>query len=306
MLLFHQVVLACFAAVLMSVTSIVDANELLIFGGTLVNDLGQPIEGAQIQFWHTDPNGNYKHPDFVTSGPLLDTFQYFGTSEPTTADGKFDFTTYRPGIYSQRPIAHIHYKVWHKGQDRLTSQFYFRDEGHTQFPEPLQLDLVPYETMNGTVVANAMVSNKTIVLNFGLGGALSQTPSQTAGPYYPAVDFFDFDSDLTTVSTMEEGTKTPSAAPTEPPVASFTNGPSSLPPTSLPPVTPPPPTTTAPVTPTTTTSPISTTVASSSGDTATNSVSQSSEMDDGTASSSNSYAYLNIVSWLTAALAFGI
>jgi hypothetical protein len=156
------------------------------------------LEGAQVQFWHTDENGNYKHPGFNTRGlALLSNFQYFGTAT-TANDGSFQFKTYRPGIYSARPIAHIHYKVWWNGSDVLTSQFYFADEGTTQ-PLLLQLDLLEQED-------GSLHTNKTITLNMGLGGSEPITPSQVEGPFYPVVDFFHMDSDMTVLTPDEQGT----------------------------------------------------------------------------------------------------
>lgn len=187
---------------------------LFRFNGRLINDLGEPMEGAMVQFWHTDDNGNYNHPQFNTGGvPLVSYFQYFGTAT-TAGDGTFDFKTYRPGIYAARPITHIHFKIWWEGDDILTSQFYFMDENRAQ-PPSLQLALLPQE--DGTVI-----TNKTIVVNMGLGGSEPITPSQTAGPFYPVVDFFGYDSDMTVVTPLEgpedsNPATTISAIPTGPP-----------------------------------------------------------------------------------------
>lgn len=174
---------------------------VLLFNGRVINDLGKPLEGAEVQFWHTDENGNYDHPNFSTGGtPLLSDFQYFGTAT-TDSDGGFVFKTYRPGVYPQRPVTHIHYKVWLDGNDVLTSQFYFVDENTSQ---PASLQLTLEEQDDGSVA-----TNKTIALNLGLGGSEPITPSQQAGPFYPTVDFFNFDSDMTVVTADEErGTPT--------------------------------------------------------------------------------------------------
>jgi hypothetical protein len=196
-----------------------DGLSVLHFRGKLLNDQGEPLSGAQVQFWQTDENGNYNHPQFSTGGvPLEDDFQYFGTSS-TEDDGSFDFRTYRPGIYSERPVTHIHYKVWWQGNDILTSQFYFADEGLTQFSDLLQLELSSKDD-------GSQLTDKTIVVDLGLGGTLPITPTPAEGPYYPVIDFFGFDSDMTNVSAIEqkptsEGTQAstaPSPAPNTTPV----------------------------------------------------------------------------------------
>jgi hypothetical protein len=179
---------------------------LLLFNGRVLNDQGEPLDGAQVQFWQTDRNGNYDHPGFNRNGMDLDTdFQYFGTAM-TTENGFFQFLTYRPGIYQARPITHIHYKVWYQEQDIFTSQFYFADEGFTQFSPLLQLDLLPQD--DGSVL-----TNKTIVVDLGLGGSELITPSQQEGPFYPVVDFFGLDSDMTNLAKLEQGTPSPTRAP---------------------------------------------------------------------------------------------
>jgi hypothetical protein len=173
---------------------------VLVFNGRVVNDLGEPLEGALVQFWQTDENGNYHHPNFNLGGEsLLPFFQYFGTAT-TSADGSFVFKTHRPGIYAQRPISHIHYKVWWKGSNVLTSQLYFVDENTSQ---PLSLQLTLQEQEDGS-----LVTNKTIALDLGLGGTEAITPSQTEGPYYPVVDFFGLDSDMTVVTADEQAAGT--------------------------------------------------------------------------------------------------
>jgi Dioxygenase len=193
---------------------------VLVFNGRVVNDLGEPLEGALVQFWQTDENGNYDHPNFNLGGEtLLPFFQYFGTAN-TSEDGSFVFKTHRPGLYPQRPISHIHYKVWWKGSNVLTSQFYFIDENTSQ-PPSLQLTLQEQED-------GSLFTNKTIALDLGLGGTEAITPSQTEGPFYPVVDFFGLDSDMTVVTadeqaagttidggdTVEEGADPVTAAPT--------------------------------------------------------------------------------------------
>lgn len=210
----YILLLVCLAAAIAAV--VVNGEEpkkspVLVFNGKLINDLGEPIHGAHVQFWQTDNNGNYKHP--ASGAVTLDErFQYFGTAM-TAEDGSFLFRTYRPGMYPQRPITHIHYKVWVAGNDILTSQFYFQDEGFTQFSEMLQLELT------AGALDDTVVTSKTIVVDLGFNGPLTLTPSQQEGPFYPVVDFFALDSDLTNVTVPHgandnvQGTPTPETTP---------------------------------------------------------------------------------------------
>lgn len=183
----------------------------ILFQGRLLNDLGQPIHDAQVQFWQTDQNGNYNHPDDAGgTSVIVPTFQYFGTAT-TDANGTFQFKTYRPGLYTSRPITHIHYKVWVNNNDVLTSQFYFSDESAAaRYPESLILDLL---TANSTdSQGSVFVTNKTVVVNLGLGGSEPATPTQVQGPFYPVVNFFSYDSDLTSTDELS-GTPSPVMQP---------------------------------------------------------------------------------------------
>lgn len=173
------------------------SNPHVLFYGTLRDDVGKPVENAQVQFWHADYNGNYYHPKDDLDGYelLSDTFSYFGTAE-TDALGDFTFKTFRPGIYPSRPITHIHFKVWHHGQELLTSQFYFDDENASlMFDDMLVLKL--QESVQDDSGNSISYATKTIVVNMNLGGLEKLTPVQTEGPFYPIVDFFDVGNDMT-------------------------------------------------------------------------------------------------------------
>lgn len=194
------------------------AQELpfLVFNGILLNDLGEPVPGAQVQFWQTDQAGNYNHP--AQGGVTLDpNFQYFGTAT-SAEDGSFFFLTRRPGLYSARPVTHIHCKVWVNGTDVFTTQFYFADE-NTSFSNLLQLELEEVLTSDGDSAIKTFATNKTMVIDLGLGGDFGPlTPSQAAGPFYPRVDFFDFDSNMVNVTLLERpGTPVPTDSPSSVP-----------------------------------------------------------------------------------------
>ena len=190
-----------------------DPEERIVvyFHGKVYNDLAEPLVGAKIQFWHTDRRGIYNHPqDLQSRGnpELLEDFTYFGTSE-SDENGDFQFTTYRPGIYTGRPMTHIHYKVFSQDDnetltERLTSQFYFQDENHQQYGPMMQLNLVPLDqktTESGNRI-RYFETHKLIVVDMGLNGNTTLTPSQQEGPFYPLVDFFDVGNDLTNNTSM--------------------------------------------------------------------------------------------------------
>jgi hypothetical protein len=149
-------------------------------------------------------------------------FQYFGT-DATDANGDFEFLTYRPGVYPNRPYSHFHFMVWLNdpvvGDDgeaplpALITQFYFRDES-PPFPDILQLDVTEVDPsmykfgsyVNGTIVvdANPSLTGNTL---------LPTSPKQPEGPFYPVPQFFSMDNDLTTADDMATQTTYPTVAP---------------------------------------------------------------------------------------------
>jgi protocatechuate 3,4-dioxygenase beta subunit len=108
-------------------------GDILNLSGMVVNTEGEPLAGAIVEIWQTDPNGRYKHPGDSTPGERDPRFQYWGAAI-TTTDGTFYFRTLVPGAYNPRP-AHIHYKVLQDGNIILTSQIYFmKAEERTELP----------------------------------------------------------------------------------------------------------------------------------------------------------------------------
>lgn len=204
-------------------------NPPLKFNGNLRNDLGQPVENAQIQFWHADYHGNYFHPEDDLEGKELmkDSFSYFGTAT-TDADGDFDFNTYRPGIYISRPVTHIHFKVFYEGSELLTSQFYFEDENVWRWYDQMQILRQEEGVDNDGNVF--LFTNKLIVVNMKLGGNTKLTPSDVEGPFYPLVDFFDVGSDMTSgLLRRFYGSESPTMAVTIEPTREPTRRPSRMP-----------------------------------------------------------------------------
>ena len=200
----------------------------LLFHGTLLNQQGAAIQNAKVQLWQTDLNGNYLHPASGAAlnpispdhASIVSNFQYFGT-DATDSDGHFEFLTYRPGVYPNRPYSHFHFMVWLNDVDNggytqaLVTQFYFKDE-LPPYPEMLQLDVVKVESdsdlydygsyVNGTIVIESEVSSST-------GDAtLEITPEQALGPFYPIPDFFSMDNDLTAMDDASTQTANPTVS----------------------------------------------------------------------------------------------
>lgn len=157
-----------------------NSNPKLLFHGRLLNEVREPLENAQVQFWHADFHGNYLHPGDNLNGfdLMTDTFSYFGTAN-TGFNGTFDFITYRPGIYRQRPVTHIHFKVFVNGSEVLTSQFYWADERVSAWKDEMViLSFEPGFDEEGNAI---LYTEKDIVVNTrgrGYSGTVKLTPSK--------------------------------------------------------------------------------------------------------------------------------
>ena len=96
----------------------------------LDNDAGcAPIEGAQVDVWHSNANGDYSDLAANDSGPgsagNTEGKTYLRGFQLTDADGSCAFTTIFPGWYNGRTV-HIHFKV-RAGDREFDSQLFFEE-----------------------------------------------------------------------------------------------------------------------------------------------------------------------------------
>jgi protocatechuate 3,4-dioxygenase beta subunit len=76
-----------------------------------------PIPNAWLDFWQADNNGDYDNAGYTLRG-----HQY------SDEQGRYYLETILPGLYSSRPIRHIHVKVQAPNGEMLTSQLYFPEQ----------------------------------------------------------------------------------------------------------------------------------------------------------------------------------
>jgi protocatechuate 3,4-dioxygenase beta subunit len=86
----------------------------LILVGYVLDQNCQPLPNAWLDFWQADANGEYDNAGYRLRG------HQFSDSQ-----GRFYLETILPGLYSSRPIEHIHVKVQPEGGEVVTSQLYF-------------------------------------------------------------------------------------------------------------------------------------------------------------------------------------
>jgi protocatechuate 3,4-dioxygenase beta subunit len=86
----------------------------LILVGYVLDQNCRPLPNAWLDFWQADANGEYDNASYRLRG------HQFSDSQ-----GRYYLETIVPGLYSSRPIEHIHVKVRPEGGEVVTSQLYF-------------------------------------------------------------------------------------------------------------------------------------------------------------------------------------
>lgn len=106
-------------------------GQVIRVTGQVLDDQGDPVEGALVDIWQANTHGRYHHEDDPNTAPEDSNFQGWGMVK-TDAEGRYAFTTIKPGAYGvdenwTRP-PHIHYKVSRRGYHEITTQMYFAGE----------------------------------------------------------------------------------------------------------------------------------------------------------------------------------
>ncbi len=126
--------------------------------GRLLDGAGEPVPDGMIEIWQANAAGRYAHPSDTRNDVALEEgFDGFGRSG-TTADGRFEFVTVKPGRVPwpegglQAP--HLVVGVFARGLlKRLATRMYFPDEAEANDSDPVLSALEPRE--RATLVAGA-------------------------------------------------------------------------------------------------------------------------------------------------------
>ncbi|WP_329402501.1 protocatechuate 3,4-dioxygenase subunit beta [Streptomyces melanogenes] len=106
-------------------------GERITVSGRITDRLGRPVAGQLTEIWQANAAGRYAHHLDRHRAPLDPHFTGFGRCL-TDADGRYSFTTVKPGAYpwqnhenAWRP-AHIHFSLFGTAfTQRLITQMYF-------------------------------------------------------------------------------------------------------------------------------------------------------------------------------------
>lgn len=136
-------------------------GQVIRVTGQVLDETGNPVEGALVDIWQANAYGRYHHEDDTSTAPEDPNFQGWGMVK-TDAEGRYSFTTIKPGAYQvdgdwRRP-PHIHYKVSRRGYHELTTQMYFAGENLNETDRLLQsvaeedrdLLVVDFKEIDGT------------------------------------------------------------------------------------------------------------------------------------------------------------
>jgi protocatechuate 3,4-dioxygenase, alpha subunit len=110
------------------------SGERITIEGRVLDGDGHPVPDAIIELWQANSHGKYAHPEDSQEKALEKGFTGFGRI-PTDAEGKFRFTTIKPGQVpgsgadNQLQSPHIAVSVFARGLlRRLVTRIYFPDE----------------------------------------------------------------------------------------------------------------------------------------------------------------------------------
>lgn len=149
------------------------AGDKVTIDGRITDGDSNPVNDALVEIWQANAAGRYAHPEDARDLPLEAGFKGFGRV-PTDEDGRFRFTTVKPGRVPgeggvlQAP--HINVTIFMRGMlKHLNSRIYFPDDP-ANAGDPV-LARVP-AARRGTLIAQRNAGDAAgIVWNVCLQGA---------------------------------------------------------------------------------------------------------------------------------------
>jgi protocatechuate 3,4-dioxygenase, beta subunit len=109
-------------------------GERIVVHGRVLDERGQPVRGALLEFWQANAGGRYRHKKETYLAAIDPNFGGCGRAI-CDDEGRYAFRTVKPGAYpwpngvnDWRP-AHIHFSVFGHGfAQRLITQMYFEGD----------------------------------------------------------------------------------------------------------------------------------------------------------------------------------
>jgi protocatechuate 3,4-dioxygenase beta subunit len=102
-------------------------GQRIIVHGRVMDGDGRPVPNSLVEIWQANAGGRYKHVEDRWPSPVDPAFDGVGRTL-TDDEGRYTFTTIKPGAYPWRP-AHIHFSLFGRSfVQRLVTQMYFPDD----------------------------------------------------------------------------------------------------------------------------------------------------------------------------------
>ena len=152
------------------------AGERCIIQGQLVDADGLAIPDGLIEIWQANSRGKYAHPLDQRDLPLDEGFTGFGRT-PTDADGRFRFSTIKPGrvpaANGTLQAPHILVNIFARGLiKQLVTRIYFPDDDHSSDPVMLQVPA----NRRSTLIAKTVDGQPSVLeWNIAIGGGTHET-----------------------------------------------------------------------------------------------------------------------------------
>ena len=132
-------------------------GQRIIVRGRVLDEGGRPIPATLIEIWQANAGGRYRHVVDNWPSPIDPNFTGLGRTL-TDGQGRYEFTTIRPGAYpwrngdnAWRP-AHIHFSLFGRAfTQRLVTQMYFPDDP-LFFQDPI-FNSVPDEAARARMIS---------------------------------------------------------------------------------------------------------------------------------------------------------
>jgi protocatechuate 3,4-dioxygenase, alpha subunit len=133
----------------------------IVVEGVVRDGAGAAVPDALVEIWQANAAGRYAHPDDASAAAVDPAFDGFGRT-PTDGDGRFAFTTIKPGRvpgpHGVQQAPHILVGLLGRGLlTRLVTRVYFEDEPSTA-EDPI-LSLVP-EARRATLIARRIADGR--------------------------------------------------------------------------------------------------------------------------------------------------
>ena len=101
-------------------------GQVIHVAGRILNQRGEPLREARVELWQANNSGRYNHPSDPNPALIDPNFQGYGV-QVTDRDGRFRFTTIKPGPYpfeGGMRAPHLHFQVTGRAERRVTQLFF--------------------------------------------------------------------------------------------------------------------------------------------------------------------------------------